>query len=291
MPRSLGVTLYELFSGSPPHDGYGLGELLARKCDPQGGPLSLALMCPGLPERLVALVHECLRYEASERPTAEDVARVLEGELGGGIGEAAVVGEGRRARRWPVAVAAVVVTALVVALARGWGEGEGEEIDSPRAVASTVEPSALTSTAYAQAPMDAGGREPVVVPKKAEIEAETPSRVVPERRVPGKVRRPDGERVVEAVVGPEIDPCPAEVDAAKHAGLRGQWAAVLRLTKKTKCWPGEAANERTRLRLRALFEAEHYAECAELGAGSGDPTLIRTTQLCKARTTGESGSP
>ena len=65
MPRSLGVTLYELFSGSPPHDGYGLGELLARKCDPQGGPLSLALMCPGLPERLVALVHECLRYEAS----------------------------------------------------------------------------------------------------------------------------------------------------------------------------------------------------------------------------------
>ena len=75
---SFGAMLYELFSGNPPHEGVPLGELLARKCDPESRPFPIGKICHDLPDRLADLVDRCLAYAPGARPTAEDVLRALE---------------------------------------------------------------------------------------------------------------------------------------------------------------------------------------------------------------------
>jgi hypothetical protein len=283
---SLGVMLYELFSGSPPYEGYVLGELLARKCDPKGTPFSLGKMCPELPKALAAVVEQCLRYEPSERPAADEVARVLARVAGG----ERVGGGLARSRGWLLAAAGGAAVIAAVAVSRPW-DAEPELRDEPEGVA---EPSTFTSAAYAHALAEAGDRPSTVAPDvvegKATVLPAMEQAPAPERR-PGKVRKPEQVVPVEPVAEAEVDRCPEDVAAAKQAALRGQWETVLRLTKNVKCWSEEAASERRRLRARALFETEQYVECAALGVGSGDASLVRRTEICKARAAGENGLP
>src|SRR5262249_47845837 len=71
-----GVMLYRLLSGALPFASPSLVELLHRICREEPAPLGQVQ--PGLPAVLVSVVHDCLGKQASQRPTAGDLAERLE---------------------------------------------------------------------------------------------------------------------------------------------------------------------------------------------------------------------
>jgi eukaryotic-like serine/threonine-protein kinase len=74
---SLGATLFELISGSPPHLGQSAVATLAKTATTRAPRLSLA--CPGIGPRLDNLIDELLRTDPNERPRrALEVAERLE---------------------------------------------------------------------------------------------------------------------------------------------------------------------------------------------------------------------
>jgi hypothetical protein len=78
---SLGVVLYEVFTGRLPFDGSSVGELaLQHASSPPPQPRSLA---PALPEDVEALILHCLAKQASSRPPSASavLARLVEASL------------------------------------------------------------------------------------------------------------------------------------------------------------------------------------------------------------------
>jgi serine/threonine-protein kinase len=83
---SIGVTLYEAFTGRTPYDrkdddiGLPLTEVMAQHCFAK--PTSLATFVPGFPERIAAIVFRCLAKEPSDRyQTTRDLASDLRAAL------------------------------------------------------------------------------------------------------------------------------------------------------------------------------------------------------------------
>ena len=72
---SLGALLFELLTGRPPIMTGSLSELHRRVVT--GDVDDLAVLAPTTPAPLAALVHRCLRLDASERPTANEVCDAL----------------------------------------------------------------------------------------------------------------------------------------------------------------------------------------------------------------------
>lgn len=56
------------------------------------------------------------------------------------------------------------------------------------------------------------------------------------------------------------------------------WAAVIRLTAKKRCW--SSSEERVRLRVEALMQSRRWAECVEAAEGSADPKVTRWAKFC-----------
>jgi serine/threonine-protein kinase len=72
---ALGVVLYELLAGRPPHEGASLPDLaIAKRDDPVTPLLKLR---PEVGRRLDAAVLACLAVSAEDRPTADDLAASL----------------------------------------------------------------------------------------------------------------------------------------------------------------------------------------------------------------------
>jgi len=100
----LGGVLYACLTGGPPVGGQSLQELLASTL--QGTITPPRELRPDVDPQLEALCLACLATDGSQRPTAEQLAR----QLAGGAQTAS-------RRRWPAALAAGVLGALVVG---GW---------------------------------------------------------------------------------------------------------------------------------------------------------------------------
>lgn len=72
---ALGIILYELLAGNRPFPSSPVSELILQVTSPDPSPM---LPDPGrCPPGLVALVHDCLRKDPTQRPTAGQVAEVL----------------------------------------------------------------------------------------------------------------------------------------------------------------------------------------------------------------------
>jgi len=287
---SFGVMLYEFFSGDPPYDGLALGDLLARKCDPKAAPFPLAKICPELPPRLAELVEQCMRYAPAERPSAEELLEVLEVALG--TTPAAARRPSRRGWWW-LPAAALVLAAGSVAVFLGWPREP--EAPSPPALGTTAEPP-LASAAYAKTSPNREGpalrddRPPVAVGSPAPVEPAAVPSVRPARSPRPHAPRPRHGPAPEGSAegsnppgtGPVVECSEGARSTAQRAARAGQWPRVLLLTKRTKCWPPDAMDERTRMRTQALFETKRYEECAELGWGSSDRSVARWAATCKA---------
>ncbi len=314
---SFGVMLYELFAGSPPYDKLGVGELIARKCDPKRSPFPIAKMCPELDSRLTELVDRCIRFEPSERPTAAELVVVLDDVLGVlAIVPAPVVVLSSAApdalvappypprgwRAWLVRAAVVLGVSSGVAglLSR---PSDAPELAAPVAVGHAPEPPvvpAMASTADAKV-TDGSGPDPRE-PESLEDEPPLPSKTLPKPDVsphkpspisPTPKRRPGvrAERPPkpEAVPDVAVDRCPAEVREATAAAGKRRWGRVLRLTKSAECWKRGTAGARAKLRTEAFFATERFTECAKAGRGSTDPDVVRWTHICEVKSGG--GTP
>ena len=82
---AVGVVLFELCAGTTPHAGKGAAYLAASVMTKDAPPL--ALVVPGTPEPLSALVARCLARDPRDRPeNGEALARLLEDVVGGMAG-------------------------------------------------------------------------------------------------------------------------------------------------------------------------------------------------------------
>lgn len=87
---AFGVMVYEMLSGGAPNEGLPVGELYARKCDPNGRIYPLTKMCAELPVELTSIVDRCLSYDPEERPSVVELVELLE-RLGREMGSSAPV--------------------------------------------------------------------------------------------------------------------------------------------------------------------------------------------------------
>lgn len=77
------------------------------------------------------------------------------------------------------------------------------------------------------------------------------------------------------------DPTCEGIEAdARTATQRRQWATVIELTERKRCWSSN--NERTRLRVNALLLSRRNAECVKAGRGSRDPQVLSMVKTCEA---------
>ncbi len=81
---SLGVTFYHLLAGRPPYEGKVISELM--RAHLLGKFTPLRTLVPGLDPALCALVERCLKVDAEERPTADQLAQGLGGLATSGAG-------------------------------------------------------------------------------------------------------------------------------------------------------------------------------------------------------------
>lgn len=295
---SLGVMLYELFAGNPPHSRLGMAETLARKCDATRPPFPLTTMCPELDGRLAALVHRCLAYEPSQRPDAAQVVQTLERVLRTPTpvcrpAPPPTVTAPRR-RVWSLVWVAVAVTS-----AGGWWLWPTPVvvIEPPRLGASehTTGPEPLPEPGDDVEPpppsksprmLPAAGPSPI----HTEIAPPEPEPVAKRAPAPRRTKSPRGPRTARSAKRRAAAPtasCPAEVRArARGAAKARSWQRVLASTDVAACW-ADARDERVTLRTRALFELQRYADCARVGAGSSDPSVVRWVSICKAHASQE----
>lgn len=132
---SLGVCLYELLAGSPPHDYQTLGELLARRT--AGPPAPLNDVPPELERAIVA----CLAWDPADRPvSAASLARDLSGAASPEPPTAATQVVRRdgvflripRRLAWGAALAALAVAVVALALALSANEPPPSRLEPVR---------------------------------------------------------------------------------------------------------------------------------------------------------------
>jgi hypothetical protein len=130
---ALGVMLYRCLTGALPFAGDTVVETLERIKLAQPAPVRSA--APGVPEALEGICRRCLAARPAERPTAQELAGLLERFLATGAGpgntKSIVPAASRRRRVWIGAVAGVVLLAGVVTALAMRSSGPGEVSTEP----------------------------------------------------------------------------------------------------------------------------------------------------------------
>ncbi len=121
---ALGACLYQLLAGAPPHAGTSATEMLANTMRHDVKPL--AVLAPGAPGELVAIVDKALAYAAAERypdagALAEDVRRFLTGQLVAAHHYTSMQRVGRFARRFRATLAVAAFASVAVAVLAWYG--------------------------------------------------------------------------------------------------------------------------------------------------------------------------
>lgn len=108
--------------------------------------------------------------------------------------------------------------------------------------------------------------------------------------------RPDPTPAVASAIVSPLPPPPSSRDEdraapavdcdrvradAQNAWIRRDWGTVLRLVRKQNCWESKA--ERLRLEVVALDGLKLYHRCIDVGEGSSDLEVLRTVDVCRAK--------
>jgi len=284
---AFGAVMYELFSGSPPHDRLPHAELLARKCDRTRPPISIGRMCTDLEPGLVDLVDRCLSYEPEDRPMVAEIVAALAKHLAPSVPQP--VAEQRTTRPTGLVVAlsvfSLVAAVAVVLLLLAWPERPPTSAGPPQSASPETPPQvpamdASSSGAGAVPPSSATTSEPEEVPHPPLLDVDPSAEREPTKAIePRRGERP-GDPSAKA------DECSTAVDRAKRAAVQHKWGRVLRMTSSSTCWTGKAATQRARLRTQAYLELGRYSDCARAGRGLTDAQAVRWVGLCEAKSKG-----
>jgi serine/threonine protein kinase len=119
---ALGVLLFEMLTGHPPVQADTWADL-ERAIAADHRP---ALAVPGLPPAVASACLRCLATDPTERPTAAEVAAILESA------------SQRHGRRWVPALAVALVTLVLAGAALAWRNRDGDPTASPTPTVSIV---------------------------------------------------------------------------------------------------------------------------------------------------------
>ncbi len=308
---ALGAMLFEMLVGEPPFVGENYVEVLTRKMT-EPAP-RLETLRADLPPALVALCQACLEIDPARRPVS--VAALL-AALDGADSTALVpidvpaqtrvdglvvlraprrAAAPRSGRPWFLGASALLGLAVVILVGLGvWRLGTSADepiavsdprVVEPEIVAASVEPPIADAKPRLD-PVVPGGPEPTTVdPKPQALEPLASESLAPE---------PLGvERVEPAVVGvpapalapssPESPACREHRRAAEAAKYAGDWSAVLANVGRKACWAGSYRQLAVTLRVKALFEAGRFADCAKAGAKASDLEAREIAVGCAVR--------
>ncbi|MEV4516862.1 protein kinase [Dactylosporangium sp. NPDC049525] len=119
---ALGVLLFEMLTGAPPVPA-GTWDELERAVAADHRP---NLAVPGLPPAVASVCLRCLATDPTERPTAAEVAAILESSAE------------RGRRRWATALAVVLTASVLAGLGYVWRDGVRRDTVSPAPSVSIV---------------------------------------------------------------------------------------------------------------------------------------------------------
>ncbi|WP_460495037.1 serine/threonine-protein kinase [Dactylosporangium cerinum] len=119
---ALGVLLFEMLTGAPPLQA-GTWDELERAVALDQRP---ALNVPGLPPAVAAVCLRCLATDPTERPTAAEVAAILESA------------SERGRRRWVTVLAVVLAASVLAGLGYVWRDGQRRDTTAPAPTVSIV---------------------------------------------------------------------------------------------------------------------------------------------------------
>jgi len=286
---SLGVMMYEMFAGNPPHHRSPTADLIAKKCDATRMPFALSKMCPGLDRRLADLAHRCLDYYPERRPEAAAVVAELDAIL--------TPSRTHNSKRLLIWVAASLLALSAVVGGVMWHLHDPSEETAASVIATPPaqpsqdeEPSAPAVAHQPDLKSPAAALEPA--PKGPAI-ATPPDAVLPpsEPPPPPKVkRRKPAQPQVQPTDSSPQNRCAADTPGAtEQARKERDWRRVLNLTGLVECWPSGQNTTRIKHRTRALLETERYAECVATGKDSADASIARWVAICETHLDG--GTP
>jgi len=304
---ALGVMLFELLTGQPPHHCDSPLETVARKLT-EPAP-SLATQRSDAPVALVELARGCLEMDPSERiRSAGDIIIALDAIIGTfEVPRPTPVLDVSRwaqtqpesvpmvdrptrlerppTREWRALLPSYGVGALVLGIlawvawpsARApedlpdppmtWPEPERQPVRSPDVVLPEV----------VQLPVPSASPVPTLVTNT--VATEPTQRVpAPEIRTTGTKTAPAGARAGKA--DPSSPACRRTRGAAEDARAAHDWSGLLRHAEAVSCW---SPSERRKLKTQALMELKHFPECVKQGTGLSDPEVQRWVRLCTKR--------
>jgi serine/threonine-protein kinase len=297
---ALGVMLYEMLAGAPPLVSENAIELLVRKVSEPPPPL--AERRPGLPQKLVELVHACLAFEPEKRPRGAagflaglaEVERALGMEPATSLPNAPAVAAARgsvvieprphgasavarASRRRGMAVGFTTAAVALLVGVLGWRAsiGAGPK-PSGAVVAPAVDPSSIAAASGEIPPVRERESPPPERESAPLVEAQPAA-------APPQVEPGEPAHAVEAPIGdkPTAAECASRRRITKDARIQHAWKKVIANTRNEDCWPGEHRSERTKLRVLALWETKRYAECARAGVAAKDQETQKRAQRCK----------
>ena len=244
---SVGAILYEMLSGSPPHEGDNVMEVLTKKATVV--PASLLTFRPELPLALAALVERALSRSPEDRPEsmrvmADELAAIIEGRDVAGNrrgGDRRNRGEGSIVRTIAVAVAGALVIAGGIVF---WPDAR-PHATSPTPV-SIVAPPVLVSPAAVKV-VEPRRVEPV--PVAVPVTKPHPKPVAPR---PADTKEP---AVAEAR---------RKLGEARQAMAAGQYAQAEALFNQVRGMKLETGAVTTGL-AEVAFQRGHYDEAARIG--------------------------
>lgn len=275
-----GALVYELVTHETPYAAVGDRDAFIQ-AQSQGGlePLRLHAWAYDVPEELGELVQACTQRSAAQRPTMSEVLRRLE-QLGG-----VAVAPEPSAAAWRSATAmrvgALIGVLLVVLVFIAWRQLSTPDVDAGASLDAAVaaEPAippdpdeiadidASTSGAKDESTDGSDALSPI-----ADLPPEPPTK---QAKAPSKPK----PRADDDGTKPNTTACDGVVAAATAAADGRDWDTVLRLTRRSECWPSK--RERLHLEVSAHAALGRWADCVRVGRSSSDPKTQALVESCE----------